>query len=408
MRSLRRETAVGLTEFVSYLSGTKRSELCVVYGISLRNNSGQVAVYVGREGGSPHRPEEYMAALAPDNVEGGPRHAQWKRVPKRLQHLWRSGFCHHGSAVCELRNVPRSTENAAAFELQRLLDEGRVVGGLLALSPSNAAVLQACQVHQRHDQDNCVACGRSGHFAKDCEEAPGVQGVVFGSRAAASSTSGLDQAAQRTALAVETLAETSKQYAAVEESARTAELSAKQAEQQASAAVRAEEARERAEARRVREEQEVREAAAQPLASESEWKSERGPQLREQVLRRRLRAHAPPARYANSQEHTDVFGQDPTVVVRSFSGAEVCRGYKRKNKVWEDANEVLSDQACAGKAASNWTRDVYPKHVRNAIARGALDGTEDDYLKMLTVRAGASPKGYVVRVEDFVKLYAAP
>ena len=45
--------------------------------------------------------------------------------------------------------------------------------------------------------------------------------------------------------------------------------------------------------------------------------------------------------------------------------------------------------------------------MQDAVDRGVLPGFRDQYLKMLSVRPGKSAKAYVVRVEDFVKLYSS-
>lgn len=397
----RRAICSGLGEFISQLAGRPHADLCNLYGISLRNEGGQTAAYVGREANfDSRRPEEYVAALATDSQRGGPDHPDWHRVPERLKYLRRRGFCHRGGSISVLRGVPRSIESAAAFELERMLGEGHAVGGLLALAPWSDAVREACVIHRRHDGNLCISCGGDGHFARECDVGRCVAGR--------SSTPVLELAAERTASAVEALADITREHTAQERVAQTARHSAMEAEREAAARARAEERADRRAAQGSREAREAREIAAQPLAQEEAWKSERGPQLTEQDLRPRLMAHAPRPVFANTEEHMEVFGTDATLVVQSFASAEVCRGYKRKNKAWEEAGQILSDKSCGGKAASNWTRNVFPKHVRNAVARGVLEGPEDRYLKMVTVRSGNNPKSYVMKVEDFVKLYTTP
>jgi hypothetical protein len=122
------------------------------------------------------RPEQYLPALRAPTDGGGPDRdsVRWGKTPKHLRAAWEQGYYYRGSPLLTMTNVPTSMENAAAFALEAALGLGRAHGGVLALSQTNQAVADCCEVIRLHDRGACVGCGlKSGHFAGDqaCTEA---------------------------------------------------------------------------------------------------------------------------------------------------------------------------------------------------------------------------------------------
>ena len=57
------------------------------------------------------------------------------------------------------------------------------------------------------------------------------------------------------------------------------------------------------------------------------------------------------------------------------------------------------------KSASNWVRDFYPKHVLHAVNTGKLPGPASRYLQKLVTRNGNQPRTFVIKTEDFLRVY---
>ena len=167
-----RRIAGSLAEFVQGVAGVGAQvvDTCTVYGFALRSPStGHRVTYVGRENAESHVQSFVMALTA----QGGETHRDWHNVPLKLRPFWFKRYYFSAEVgVYELKNVPRSTESALAFALEKIVGQGFSFGGVLALA-STDVVMDSATLHRLHDAPyTCVVCGQMGHVAKDHERAP--------------------------------------------------------------------------------------------------------------------------------------------------------------------------------------------------------------------------------------------
>jgi hypothetical protein len=407
----KRCTARDVLDFVEKLTGA-RSRTCTLYGLQLRKHTGEVAVYIGREGGhGGRRPDKYIGALASPSVGGrcskADEHLDWQHVPGRLQDLWKQGF-HCDGTIVVLKEALPSMETAAAFAAEKLLQPGKVIGGLLALDTSADVVHDACKLQRLHDDLLCVRCGRGGHFASEdhlcpeksltCEQLPfRVQGLK--KRA--------DLTAQKLAVAEQQRADALAALAAAEQAPRAPHVDSVPGQLKRIAdGVERLDAGKRSRAAARENPAHGSEAVRRSVPSEADWESDAGPRLPADALRERFSLYRVQEKFRAAVEE-DLGGV--CVDLAAFAKSEVATDRVRKKTLMKGAKKELKEPALRQRFAYLWVKDVYRKHVANALQEGRLLRQEADYHKKMKVRGGGEvqSQGVVVKLDDLVSMYQA-
>jgi hypothetical protein len=141
------------------------------------------------------------------------------------------------------------------------------------------------------------------------------------------------------------------------------------------------------------------------MPSFSTWEADSPPEVPTDLLRSRAQVHAPAATFTSKPEFTNLFGQSVTVLVQNFAAREIYKDYQGKSKARDGAETPSSARVKQSSAGSNWAKLTFPKHVRHAVAGGRLAPPAEQYLQMVTVRAGAHPKSVVLKLDDFIAIY---
>jgi hypothetical protein len=379
--SVNRQLAVARLFHAQPKVSGKRPKLCTVYGLRLRNRAGLNAAYIGCET-SKCRPESFVAAVA---VGGGLRHPQWDDVPGRLQSLWKDGFRHHGK-ITVLRNVPRSTETAAAFACEEVVGQGKSIGGLLALDSRVDVVHDACQLQRLHDQQLCVCCGYSGHFAKHT-------GVCKVSSLAPEQ---LPFRAQRLRAINDNLASSKAAVESAQHLKRVADSSEHVVEALKRARSASNEPMQPQPGARSRDEV----LAVEPRA----WASSTGPRLEEAKLREALSTCRVDDEYRADVEQ-ELGGV--SVDLAYFAKNVVALDHARSKKPMKKAKVVTEEAGLRQRFGYAWVQKTYPKHVAAAIRQQRLVGEVVQYQKKMRVRGGGEDQGsgVVVLLESLVAMY---
>ena len=125
---------------------------CVKTGVKLH------VIYVGHQRGGTEGAPEYAEALRPGADQN---HPMFEKVPARLKAKYEAGYRMYTEPAL-VRSLYGMETLLTRLLQRRLPDTVEVIGGLYALKMT-PEVVTAIKVNERHDDHQCISCGKGDH-----------------------------------------------------------------------------------------------------------------------------------------------------------------------------------------------------------------------------------------------------